>query len=146
LQLAALIPSAGSFETYATRFIDPALGFALGWNYWSTWATTLASELAAGSLVMKFWFPHSSVILWSSIFLILMFPLNIFSARGYGEGEYWFSIIKVATIIIFLIAGVAMIFGILGGKVVGFQNFALGGTPFHGGFLYSTYFQSWSLG
>ena len=24
----------GSFNHYATRFVDPALGFALGWNYW----------------------------------------------------------------------------------------------------------------
>lgn len=24
----------GSFNHYATRFIDPAFGFALGWNYW----------------------------------------------------------------------------------------------------------------
>src|SRR5579875_1151560 len=134
-EMATLIPSSGSFETYATRFVDPALGFALGWNYWSNWATTLPAELSAGALVMKFWFPHSSAILWSGIFLALMFVLNIFSARGYGEGEYWFSIIKVGTIVLFLAAGLAMIFGILGGHAVGFHNFNLGGAPFHGGFL-----------
>lgn len=134
-EMATMIPSAGSFDTYATRFVDPALGFALGWNYWSTWATTLAAELAAAALVMKYWLPNSSSILWSAIFLILMFLLNIFSVKGYGEGEYWFSIIKVTTIIVFLIAGFAMIFGIMGGHAVGLHNFTLGGTPFHGGFL-----------
>lgn len=134
-EMATLIPSAGSIDAYATRFVDPALGFALGWTYWSTWATTLPAELAAGSLVMKFWFPHSSVILWSAIFLILMLLLNVVSVRGYGEGEYWFSIIKVVTIIVFLVAGLLMIVGILGGRAVGFHNFTLGGTPFHGGAL-----------
>ncbi|GMA61343.1 gamma-aminobutyrate permease [Alicyclobacillus fastidiosus] len=133
--MATHIPSAGSFELYATRFVDPALGFAMGWNYWLGWATTIPAELSAGSLVMKYWFPHSSPILWSSIFLIIMLLLNIFSARGYAEGEYWFSIIKVATIIVFIILGLAMIVGIIGGHAVGFHNFDLGGTPFHGGFL-----------
>ncbi|ORY94428.1 amino acid permease-domain-containing protein [Syncephalastrum racemosum] len=32
-EMATLIPVSGSFNHYATRFIDPALGFALGWNY-----------------------------------------------------------------------------------------------------------------
>ncbi|RNB84562.1 amino acid permease [Brevibacillus fluminis] len=133
-EMATLIPSAGSFDTYATRFVDPALGFAIGWSYWATWALTLPTELTAASLVMKYWFPDSSSFLWCFLFLSLMLLLNVFSARGYGEGEYWFSIIKVATIILFLIAGLAMIVGILGGKAVGFENFNLGGTPFHGGF------------
>ncbi|MDQ7860722.1 hypothetical protein RCO48_05450 [Peribacillus frigoritolerans] len=55
-----LCRSAALFSTYATRFIDPALGFALGWNYWFTWAMTLAAELSAATMVMKFWFPDSS--------------------------------------------------------------------------------------
>lgn len=133
-EMATLIPSAGSFDTYATRFVDPALGFAMGWSYWAVWALTLPTELTAASLVMKFWFPNSSSFLWSFLFLALMLLLNIFSARGYGEGEYWFSIIKVATIIVFLIVGLAMLVGFLGDKSVDFENFNLGGTPFHGGF------------
>lgn len=134
-EMATLLPVSGSFETYATRFVDPALGFALGWNYWYTWAITIPAELAAGALVMKFWFPSTPAIIWSAIFLAILFLLNVFSVKGYGEGEYWFAGIKVATIIIFLIVGIAMIFGIFTGHATGFHNFALGGTPFHGGFL-----------
>jgi lysine-specific permease len=134
-EMATLLPISGSFETYATRFVDPALGFALGWNYWYTWAITIPAELAAGALVMKFWFPNTPAIIWSAIFLAILFLLNVFSVKGYGEGEYWFAGIKVATIIIFLVVGIAMIFGIFTGHATGFHNFALGGTPFHGGFL-----------
>ena len=134
-EMATLLPVSGSFETYATRFVDPALGFALGWNYWYSWAITFPAELAAGALVMKYWFPNTPAILWSAIFLVIMFLLNIFSVKGYGEGEYWFAGIKVATIIIFLIVGVAMIFGIFTGHPTGFHNFELGGTSFHGGIL-----------
>lgn len=32
-EMAAYIPHKKGFAGYATRFVDPALGFALGWNY-----------------------------------------------------------------------------------------------------------------
>jgi lysine-specific permease len=134
-EMAAFLPESGSFSTYATRFIDPSLGFALGWNYWYNWAITIAVEISAGALVMKFWFPHSSTFLWSALFLIIMFGLNYLSVKAYGESEYWFSMIKVVTIIIFLIVGLLLILGIMGGKAVGFTNFTAGHSPFHGVFL-----------
>ncbi|WP_132744692.1 amino acid permease [Scopulibacillus darangshiensis] len=134
-ELASFMPVSGSFSTYATRFIDPALGFALGWNYWYSWAMTLAAELSASTLVMKFWFPDSPSLLWSGLFLVLIFLLNYLSVKGYGEGEYWFSFIKVATVVIFIIVGVLMIFGIMGGEVIGFKNFTVQDAPFHGSIL-----------
>ncbi|WP_144553234.1 amino acid permease [Peribacillus simplex] len=134
-ELASFMPVSGAFSTYASRFIDPALGFALGWNYWFTWAMTLAAELSAATMVMKFWFPDSSSFLWSSLFLVLIFLLNYVSVKGYGEGEYWFSLIKVATIIIFIVVGILMIFGIMNGEAIGFKNFTVGDAPFAGGFL-----------
>lgn len=134
-ELAAFMPTSGAFSTYATRFVDPSLGFALGWNYWYSWAITLATELSASTLVMKFWFPHSPSWIWSGLFLLLIFGLNILSVKGYGEGEYWFSFIKVATIIIFIIVGILMIFGIMGGHAIGFKNFTYKNAPFNGGFL-----------
>ncbi|MED4403256.1 amino acid permease [Metabacillus fastidiosus] len=134
-ELASFMPTSGAFSTYATRFIDPALGFALGWNYWYSWAITLAAELSASTLVMKFWFPDSPSWLWSGLFILIIFGLNILSVKGYGEGEYWFSFIKVATIIIFIIVGFLMIFGIMNGQAVGFKNFTVGDAPFHGGLL-----------
>ncbi|MEH7511200.1 amino acid permease [Gottfriedia acidiceleris] len=134
-EMATYMPVAGSFSTYATKFVDPALGFALGWNYWYNWAITIAAELAAVTMVMKFWLPHTSSLLWSSLFLAIIFLLNYLSVKGFGESEYWFSIIKVVTVIIFLISGFLMIFGIIGGEAVGFKNFTVGDAPFHGGFM-----------
>lgn len=134
-ELATYLPDSGSFSTYATRYVSPAFGFAVGWNFWYNWAVTIAAELAAATVIIKFWFPDSPSFLWSLLFLGIMFGLNMLSARGYGESEYWFAIIKVVTVIIFLIVGVMMIFGILGGEAVGFQNFDLGGGPVHGGFF-----------
>jgi lysine-specific permease len=134
-EMGAYMPVAGSFSTYATKFVDPSLGFALGWNYWYNWAITIAAELAAVTMVMKFWFPDSPSLLWSSIFLVIIFLINYLSVRGFGEAEYWFSLIKVVTVIIFIITGTLMIFGIMGDHVVGFENFTIGDAPFNGGFM-----------
>ena len=137
-EMATLLPSSGSFETYASRFVDPALGFALGWNYWFNWAVTVAAELVAGGLIVKFWLPNTRTTIWSLGFLVILFSLNLMSARAYGEGEYWFASIKVITIVIFLIVGVLMIFGIMNGNPTGFGNWVLNDgkghvAPFVGG-------------
>ncbi len=67
---------------------------------------------------MKFWFPNVPAIVWSALFLVIILTLNLLSAKAYGESEFWFAAVKVATVIIFLIVGVLMIFGILGGDNV----------------------------
>ncbi|WP_313800037.1 amino acid permease [Cytobacillus sp.] len=134
-EMGAYMPVAGSFSTYAAKFVDPSLGFALGWNYWYNWAITIAAELSAVTMIMKFWFPHTPSIIWSAVFLVIMFLLNYLSVKGFGETEYWFALIKVVTVIIFIIIGILMIFGILGGQVIGFKNFTVGDAPFHGGFM-----------
>nr|WP_205881644.1 amino acid permease [Listeria monocytogenes] len=134
-EMATYMPVSGSFSTYASRFVDPAFGFALGWNYWFNWAITLAVDISTAAIIVQFWLPNTPAWLWSAIFLILIFGLNALSVKAYGESEYWFSIIKVATVIIFLIVGVLTIVGILGGEVIGFSNFTTGDAPFKGGFF-----------
>ncbi|CEO31455.1 amino acid permease [Paraclostridium sordellii] len=132
-EMATFMPISGSFSSYATKFIDPALGFALGWNYWYNWAITIAAEMVAGSLIMKYWFPSIPGFYWSILFLIIIVGLNFLSAKAYGESEYWFAGIKVVTVIIFLVIGVLMIFGIMGSDDIGFHNYFIADGPFHGG-------------
>jgi lysine-specific permease len=134
-EMATYMPVSGSFSTYASKFVDPAFGFAIGWNYWYNWAITIAAELSAATLIVKFWLPNSSSFVWSALFLALMLGLNLLSVKGYGESEYWFAAIKIVTVIVFIGIGLLMIFGILGGDAVGFRNFHIGDAPFHGGFL-----------
>ncbi|MDQ8734909.1 amino acid permease [Paenibacillus sp. LHD-38] len=132
-EMATYMPVSGTFSTYATRFVDPSLGFALGWNYWYNWAITIAAELSAATLIMKFWFPNSPSILWSALFLLLMLGLNLLSVKGYGESEYWFAMIKIITVIIFIAIGLLMVIGIWNGQAVGISN--LTDNPFPAGSL-----------
>ena len=133
-EMAAYMPVAGSFSTYGARFVDPAFGFAIGWNYWYNWAVTIAVELAAASIVMSYWLPDVPGVVWSGIFLFVMFALNAISVKGFGESEYWFALIKVATVIVFIVTGLFMIFGVMNGHAsVGLSNFTTGDAPYVGG-------------
>ena len=133
-ELAAFMPVSGSFATYGSHFVDPAFGFAQGWNYWYNWAITVAVELVAATIVMKFWFPDTPGYLWSSLFLAIIFSLNYFSVKGFGEAEFWCSLIKVITVVIFIAIGMMMVFGIMSGDIhPGLSNLTTGDAPFVGG-------------
>ncbi|WP_227018392.1 amino acid permease [Sinanaerobacter chloroacetimidivorans] len=132
-EMATYTPVPGAFESYATKYVDKAFGFMMGWNYWYCSAMTIAVELVAASIIIKFWLPDSDSAMWSALFLIILIGLNLFSARIFGEAEFWFAGIKVVTIIIFLIVGVLMIIGIFSGESVGFQNWTIEEAPFVGG-------------
>ncbi|WP_375084254.1 amino acid permease [Providencia sp. SKLX074055] len=134
-ELAAYMPVSGSFATYGAKYVDEGFGFALGWNYWYNWAVTIAVDLVAAQLVMTYWFPDTPGWIWSAIFLAIIFLLNFISVKGFGEAEYWFSLIKVTTVIIFIVVGVLMIFGIMNGaENAGWHNWEIGDAPFAGGF------------
>lgn len=133
-EMATYLPVSGSFSTYATRFVDPSLGFALGWNYWFNWVITVAADVTIAAQVIQYWTPLSGIPAWSwsCLFLIIIFGLNALSVRVYGESEYWFALIKVVTVIIFIAIGLLTILGIMGGEFVGFDTFTKGGGPILG--------------
>lgn len=134
-EMAAAMPVSGSFATYGARYVDPGFGFALGWNYWYNWAVTVAVDLVAAQLVMAYWFPEISGIYWSGLFLVILLGLNALSARGFGEAEFWFALIKVIAVVAFIVMGILMLLGIIrGGETGGWQNWTIGDAPFVGGF------------
>lgn len=112
-ELSVAMPYAGSFHLYAKRFIGPGTGFAVAILYWLNWAVALASEFTAAGMLMRYWFPNSPEWIWSALFMAAVLALNLMSVRTYGESEFWFSSIKVAAIVAFIIIGAAAIVGIV---------------------------------
>lgn len=134
-ELAAAMPVSGSFATYGARYVEPGFGFALGWNYWYNWAVTVAVDLVAAQLVMAYWLPDVPGVYWSALFLLILLGLNALSARGFGEAEFWFALIKVIAVVAFIVMGVLMLLGIIrGGESGGWHNWTIGDAPFAGGF------------
>ena len=86
-EMTAKIPVAGSFQTFATRFVSPSFGFAIGWNYWFNWAITVAAELVAAGIVMSFWLPDVPGWVWAGGFLIVLTALNALILRRFRRRE-----------------------------------------------------------
>ncbi|KFY65028.1 hypothetical protein V496_02875 [Pseudogymnoascus sp. VKM F-4515 (FW-2607)] len=119
-EMAVIFPVAGSFAAYSTRFIDPAWGFAMGWNYAVLWLIVLPLEIVAASITVSFWpgAADTNSAAWVTIFFVLIVSINLFGVRGYGEAEFVFSIIKVIAVIGFILLGIVLNCG--GGPVGGY--------------------------
>ncbi|KAI9757109.1 MAG: amino acid permease [Chaenotheca gracillima] len=134
-EMAVLFPVAGSFSAFSTRFLDPAWGFAMGWNYAMQWLVVLPLEIVAASLTVDYW-THGSInnAAWVAIYLLLILSINLFGVRGYGEAEFVFAIIKVIAVIGFIILGIVIDCG--GAPGIGYIGGANWHNPgaFHNGF------------
>lgn len=122
-EMAAARPSSGSFATYARQAFGHWGGFTLGWLYWFMLIMVLGAEMTGAAAIMGSWF---GVDPWIPALVAVVFfaIVNFAKVGGFGEFEYWFSFIKVAVIIGFLIVGALLIFGLLPGTTfVGTDNF-----------------------
>ncbi|KAK1991183.1 amino acid permease [Colletotrichum falcatum] len=111
-EMATYIPVPGAFTTYASRFIDPTLGFAMGWLYWFCWAITFALELTAAGLIIQYWNSDLSIAIFISVFWALFTALNFMPIHIFGELEMWFASIKVVTIAGFIVFAVCVNAGV----------------------------------
>ncbi|GGE19273.1 putative amino acid permease YtnA [Marinithermofilum abyssi] len=131
-ELAVYKPVAGSFSAYAEEFIGPWAGFVTGWTYWFMWIVTGMAEITAVGVYARYWFPEVPQWIPALIALVVIYGLNLIAVKLFGELEFWFSLIKVVTILALIGIGLAVIttgFG-NGGHPVGFSNLWE-----HGGFF-----------
>ncbi|KAF1832838.1 hypothetical protein BDW02DRAFT_502087 [Decorospora gaudefroyi] len=133
-EMAAFVPVAGSFCTFAGRYVDDAFGFALTWNYWFNDAVSTAADLVALQLLVQYW---SDSVPWYALGIavwVLIVLANIINVKAYGELEYWLSLLKVATIIVFIILSIAVnVGGNIGYGYIGGKFWTAGDAPFVGG-------------
>ncbi|KAK7935059.1 hypothetical protein PG985_000554 [Apiospora marii] len=121
-EMASFIPVPGSFTVYASRFVDPSLGFAMGWIYWFSWSITFALELTAAGLIIQYWDASLSIAIFITIFWVVFTAVNFLPIRWYGEFEMWFSSIKVVTIVGFIIFAICINAGAGDQGYIGFHN------------------------
>eukprot|EP01057_Protomagalhaensia_wolfi_P005171 Protomagalhaensia_wolfi_Nauph_80__5170@NODE_552_length_2316_cov_180_208608_g411_i0_p1_GENE_NODE_552_length_2316_cov_180_208608_g411_i0NODE_552_length_2316_cov_180_208608_g411_i0_p1_ORF_typecomplete_len550_score97_64AA_permease/PF00324_21/3_4e151AA_permease_2/PF13520_6/1_7e58Trp_Tyr_perm/PF03222_13/8_8e06_NODE_552_length_2316_cov_180_208608_g411_i0501699 len=134
-EMSAYLPIAGSFTTYAVRFVDEGFGFALTWNYWFNDAISVASNLVAAQMLIGYWNSDFPAWVISLVLLLMMVGANALGVRMYGEVEYWFSVLKVVAIQVFLIVSILVNVGVNNDKkYIGFENWTVGDAPFVNGF------------
>ncbi|KIY65293.1 general amino acid permease AGP2 [Cylindrobasidium torrendii FP15055 ss-10] len=102
-EMVTWIPISSPFVRFADRFVDPALGFAAGINFFVFEAAMIPYEIVAFTVVLQFWTDQIPVV--GAIFFVLFFysVLNIFAVRFYGESEFWLALGKMLLAILVIV-------------------------------------------
>jgi len=134
-------PTSGSFGAYAEHYIGPLAGFLVRYSYWTCIVLAVGTEVTAVALYMKYWFPGVPGWYWIATFSTLLILVNAISVNVFGAVEYWFSFIKVAAIVAFILLGAYVVFGAPGHVPDGYVGF--GNYTAHGGFFPTGWWGAW---
>jgi L-asparagine transporter-like permease len=108
-ELACAHPAAGSFGVYGDLYLNPFAGFMARAGYWIGLALAIGAEMVAAATYMSAWFPSLRSYLWILLFAALLLAINLRSVGSYGRVEFWLSMIKLATIVAFIVIGAALL-------------------------------------
>lgn len=110
-EMAVAYPAVGGFYEYNRLALGELAGFLTGWMYWYFWVIVVALEAVAGAKILGTWWPGIAPWEFTLALMALFTVVNLLSVRSYGEAEFWFASIKVAAIVVFLVAGALFVFG-----------------------------------
>lgn len=134
-ELLVNIPRRGSFVSYTREFLGDTASAGIGWAFWANWVVYIPSEALASAVFMDYFItlpfknPVWSTFVWGIIALALLTLVNIFHVKWFGHIESVLAIIKILAIIVFVICGIVIWLGLVGGNLHPFT----GGSGFVGG-------------
>ena len=104
-------PSSGAFVSYAREFMGEKGAYTAGWMYFLNWSTTGIADITAIALYAHYWSFFAPLPQWvlALIALAVVLSLNLVSVRLFGEMEFWFALIKVATLVVFMVIGIFLV-------------------------------------
>lgn len=121
-EMAVVHPVAGSFGVYAQTYLSPWAGFAVRATYGLVQIIAIGAEITAVAIYFAFWFPSVPQWAWVVAVSIGLVTLNTLQVSRFGEFEYWFALIKVLAIVVFIVVGLGLIFGLGPRPAVGLSN------------------------
>lgn len=112
-EMAAWLPIESGFTGFATRFVDPALGFSLGYTYWFKYIIITPNQLTACSLVLQYWISRDQVNpgVFIAVFLVAIVAVNYLGIKFFGEIEFWLSSAKVLTMVGLILLSLVLMLG-----------------------------------
>jgi amino acid transporter, AAT family len=129
-EMAVTHPVAGSFGVYAQTYLNEWSGFAVRVTYAVGQILAIGAEVTAVAIYFSVWFPSIPQWVWVVAVSAGLIVVNGLRVGNFGEFEYWFAIIKVITIVAFIIVGFGLILGVGPARAIGFSNLTS-----HGGLL-----------
>ncbi|KAF9300158.1 hypothetical protein BGZ74_008241 [Mortierella antarctica] len=76
--------------------------------------------------------PHLPKWIPALIFIVILVGITLLGVKAFGELEYWLSMIKVLTCFIFIIIGILVDTGAVGGDFIGGRSWHIEGAPIVG--------------
>ncbi|KAK7222667.1 hypothetical protein V2G26_010670 [Clonostachys chloroleuca] len=126
-EMCAYLPIRGSIFELAGRYVDPALGFALGWLYFFAGVMLVCAEYSAVATVMGFWLPDVNPAAWIAMSMVVCVLLNVVAVKYYGEAEFVMASLKILLLIgLVLLTIVTMCGGNPKGDRYGFTHWTNG--------------------
>src|ERR1700719_1849034 len=104
-ELASVHPAAGSFGLYADLYLGPWAGFVSRAGHWIAISVSVGANLVASATYMRYWFPSAPALAWIGVFSLVLILINLRSVGDYGRFEYWFAMVKLATMVAFIVIG-----------------------------------------
>lgn len=95
--------SKNTYIDFIEKYLGKNVGFITGYLYWISWITLAMAEITALGLYFKYWFPHLPTWIPGIVTIVVLLLINLISARVFGNLEFSFAIIKIATIIAFVL-------------------------------------------
>jgi len=128
-------PNTGSFAKFASEYIHPVFGYLTAWSNIFQFVVVGMSEMIALGGYCRYWWPNLPVWVPGLIAIGFLCAANLISVKMFGTLETWFSLIKVVTIILMIIAGLGLILFGFGnhGQAIGISNLWTHGGFFTGG-------------
>lgn len=133
-EMAVVHPVAGSFGVYAENYLNPWSGFTVRVTYGLVQIIAVGAEVTAVAIYFQYWFPGTPQWLWVAVVSSGILAINALHVGNFGEFEYWFSLVKVAAIIVFIAVGAALITGLAPRPALGLRNLTGFGGFFPHGF------------
>ncbi|KAF8891281.1 general amino acid permease AGP2 [Infundibulicybe gibba] len=143
-EMVSWIPISSPFVRFADRFVDPALGFASGVNFFIYEAALVPFEVVAFNVILHFWTDKIPIAAVITFMLISYALLNLLAVKYYGESEFWLSVGKVILAIgLIIFTFIAMVGGNPLHDAFGFRNWNPSNVP---GAPFAEYINTGSLG
>lgn len=130
-EMAVRNSEARTFRDLVQSILGKYPAYFLDWIYWKMWVLNIAAESVVAAIFIQYWLPEYPIWILALTVSLFVTVINLLSVKVFAETEYWLALIKIIVIVVFIIAGFALLLVTFGNHdAVGFSNLTE-----HGGFF-----------
>nr|XP_019010963.1 uncharacterized protein I206_04268 [Kwoniella pini CBS 10737]OCF49744.1 hypothetical protein I206_04268 [Kwoniella pini CBS 10737] len=110
-EMGSFKPVPGGFISWAGDYVDPAASFAVGWNYFYAGTMFGCADIVGVAGLFGYWLPDVTPAAWITMSIVIIFCLNAFHVKFYGESEFYFASLKIILIVMLILMAFIVMLG-----------------------------------